>query len=65
MDSERRPKDAAAGRRRYEVKLVVDGRPVDLKDFLHDLLGGAIFGLCEGLRGVDDPREVTFEVKRR
>jgi hypothetical protein len=50
---------------RYEVVIEVDGRPVPLKVFLHDLIGGAAVGLLSGLRGVDDPDHVRIEVRRR
>lgn len=60
---------ASAGRRsdhgeRFAVTIEVDGRPLDLKLFLHDLIGGAAIGLVSGLRGVDDPERVRIDVRR-
>jgi hypothetical protein len=50
---------------RYEVSLEVDGVPFTLKPFIHDMLGGGIMGLIEGLKGVDQPRAVEVRVVRR
>jgi hypothetical protein len=49
---------------RYATTLTVDGVAVDLKEFLHDVLGGAVAGLVEGLRGVDAPKTIDLRVER-
>ena len=49
---------------RFTVRLEVDGIPLPLKPFLHDLIGGALDGLVRGLRGVDDPRRIQIDVER-
>lgn len=49
----------------YAVTIRVDGADIPLKAFLHDLIGGAVTGLLEGLRDVpDDPKRVEIEVRR-
>lgn len=49
----------------YAVRIIVDGRALPLKEFLHDMIGGAVHGLVGGLRGVSEPTEVAIEVTRR
>jgi hypothetical protein len=49
---------------RYAVAVVVDGKRLELKEFLHDLIGGAIEGMLSGLREVDEPRTVRVDVTR-
>jgi hypothetical protein len=46
------------------VRLVVDGRELPLKEFLHDLLGGAAIGLVAGLKDAGNPETVHLEVRR-
>ena len=49
----------------YAVNLTVDGKTIPLKVFLHDLIGGAVTGLLQGLHNVpSDPSEVVIEVRR-
>ena len=48
----------------FAVTLDVDGARIDLKEFLHDVLGGAVAGLVEHLRGVDAPRDIKLRVER-
>jgi hypothetical protein len=49
---------------RYAVKAVVDGRELELKEFLHDLIGGAVDGMLGGLRDVESPRTIRLDVTR-
>jgi hypothetical protein len=49
---------------RYAVKAVVDGRELEFKEFLHDLIGGAVDGMLEGLRDVDAPKSIRLDVER-
>lgn len=49
----------------YAVVVEVDGRRLELKEFLHDMLGGAVAGLLEGLRDVGTPRRIRIDVERR
>jgi hypothetical protein len=48
----------------YAVTIRVDGRALELKEFLHDVVGGAVVGMLAGLRGVDDPRRIEVDVRR-
>ena len=49
----------------WRTSLVVDGHDVALKPFLHDLIGGLVSGLLEGLARVgDEPRDVTIVARR-
>lgn len=49
---------------RYAVKVVVDGRSLELKEFLHDVIGGAVDGMMGGLRDVESPRSIRIDVTR-
>jgi hypothetical protein len=49
---------------RYAVKAVVDGKELELKEFLHDLIGGAVDGMLQGLRDVEAPKTITLDVTR-
>jgi hypothetical protein len=49
---------------RYSVEVRVDGKKLELKEFLHDLIGGAIDGMLGGLREVENPRTVRVDVER-
>jgi hypothetical protein len=48
----------------YAVELTVDGKKLELKEFLHDLIGGAVDGMLRGLRDVDAPRRIRVDVTR-
>ena len=48
----------------FEVDLRVDGHSIPLKEFIHDMVGGAVCGLVSGLRGVDGPEAVEIRVRR-
>jgi len=49
---------------RYAVRAVVDGKELELKEFLHDLIGGAVDGMLQGLRDVEAPRTIVLDVTR-
>lgn len=49
---------------KFRVRIEVDGQPLPLKDFLHDMVGGAAMGLVSGLRGAERPTELRIEVDR-
>jgi hypothetical protein len=48
----------------FSVEIVVDGKKLELKEFLHDLIGGSITGMLAGLRDVETPRKVRVDVTR-
>jgi hypothetical protein len=50
---------------RFAVRVVADGRELELKEFLHDVIGGAVHGLLAGLRGVDAPKQLRIDVTRK
>jgi hypothetical protein len=50
---------------KYAVVVEIDGRRLELKEFLHDVVGGAVDGLLGALRGVDAPRRIRVDVERR
>jgi hypothetical protein len=50
---------------RYAVEVRVDGRKLALKEFLHDVIGGAVDGMVGALRGVDAPRTIRVDVTRK
>lgn len=49
---------------KYAVVIEVDGVRLDLKEFLHDVVGGAVDGLLGGFRGVESPRRIRVDVER-
>jgi hypothetical protein len=49
---------------RFAVKVEVDGTSIELKEFLHDVIGGAVDGLLAGLRAVDHPKSIKVDVTR-
>lgn len=51
---------------RYKVQLRVDGEVLPLKAFIHDLIGGAVMGMLEGLKaeGAADLVELRIETRR-
>ena len=49
---------------RFRVRLVVDGRELPLKPFIHEMIGGAVMGLVDGLKGVEHPLRIELEVER-
>jgi hypothetical protein len=48
----------------FAVRIEIDGRPLVLKEFLHDMIGGAVHGLVSGLRDVESPRTIRIDVTR-
>lgn len=56
--------DGGQAEPRYRVRLIVDGVERPLKPFLHNMLGGAAFGLVEALKDVDAPTQVVIEAQR-
>jgi hypothetical protein len=49
----------------YAVVVEVDGRKLVLKEFLHDVIGGAVDGMLRALRDVDAPKHVRVDVTRK
>lgn len=49
---------------RYAVTVSVDGKPLELREFLHDVIGGAVDGMLAGLRTVDRPKTIRLDVTR-
>ena len=48
-----------------EVKLLVDGKPVELNEFVNKILGGTIAGAVTSLRGIKkDWKEIKIEVTK-
>ena len=48
-----------------DVKLLVDGKPVELNEFVAKILGGTIAGAVTSLRGIKkDWKEIKIEVTR-
>lgn len=56
-----RPSDQGV---RWRAVVEVDGETLPLKEFLHDLIGGACAGLLSGLRGVEAPAHLRLEITR-
>lgn len=48
---------------RHAVEVSVDGTPLPLKEFLHDILGGTVVGLVSALRGGSPAREIVVTVR--
>jgi len=49
---------------RFAVEIVADGKKLELKEFLHDVIGGAIHGMLSGLRDVEAPEKLEIDVRR-
>jgi hypothetical protein len=48
-----------------EVRLLVDGKEIDLNEFVVKILGGAIVGAVTSLRGITkDWKEIEVKVAR-
>ncbi len=50
---------------RYRVQLRVDGEVLPLKAFIHDLIGGSLMGMLEGLKATDDVDVVEIRIEKR
>jgi hypothetical protein len=48
----------------FSVEVVVDGKKLVLKEFLHDVIGGTVYGMLSGLRDVESPRTLRIDVTR-
>lgn len=59
--SERRPSSAP----RFRVLIKVNGQPTPLKPFIHDIIGGGILGMIDGLKGAEDLETVEIRVETR
>ncbi|MFT7616827.1 MAG: hypothetical protein ACI97A_000457 [Planctomycetota bacterium] len=46
---------------RFTVELKLNNENLALRGFIHDILGGAVYGMIEGLKGFEDCD--TLEVK--
>lgn len=53
-----------SGPPRYLVELKLDGKPLPLKGFIHDILGGAVYGMIEGLKGFESCETIDVCVRR-
>lgn len=63
-DDPRRAGSVSDSGSRYAVEVLVDGRALPLKTFVHDMVGGAAMGLVSGLKGVEDPARLEIRVRR-
>ncbi len=53
------------GENLLDVKLLVDGKPVELNEFVNKILGGTIVGAVTSLRGIKkDWKEIKIEIAR-
>jgi hypothetical protein len=59
-----KPGDVSDRGERFAVTVRIDGEALPLKQFLHDMIGGAATGLVAGLRGVEDASTVAIEVRK-
>jgi len=50
---------------RKTVSLVVDGRDVELKPFIEDLMREAVFGMVRSLKGCKNPGEINLKARKR
>ena len=48
---------------RFVVELTLDGEPLVLKGFIHDMLGGAVHGMISNLKGYRDCRRIEVTVR--
>lgn len=50
---------------RFRVLLRINGRSTPLKPFIHDIIGGGVLGMIDGLKGADDIETVEVRVEAR
>ncbi len=50
---------------RFEVELRLDDQILPLRGFIHDILGGAVYGMIENLKGFEDCDSIQIDVRRR
>lgn len=50
---------------RFDVELRLNGQILPLRGFIHDILGGAVYGMIENLKGFEDCDSLQIDVKRR
>ncbi|MCB9832450.1 MAG: hypothetical protein H6807_08240 [Planctomycetes bacterium] len=50
---------------RYRVQLRLDGEVLPLKSFIHDLIGGSVMGMLEGLKATDEVTTVELRIEKR
>ncbi len=49
---------------RFEVELRLNGEILPLRGFIHDILGGAVYGMIEGLKGFQDCDSLEVKVTK-
>ena len=50
---------------RFRVLIRINGQPTPLKPFIHDIIGGGILGMIDGLKGAEDLEKVEISVETR
>ena len=50
---------------RFRVLLKINGKPTPLKPFIHDIVGGGILGMIDGLKGAEDLKTAEIHVECR
>ena len=46
------------------TELQVNGREVELNDFVQSFIGQAVIGMAQSLRGVDDVQKIHLEISK-
>jgi hypothetical protein len=49
----------------YHLTLEVDGAMVPMKQFVREIIAGALIGMLARLKGVDDPDRIVVTIERR
>lgn len=47
-----------------KTELQVNGREIELNDFVQSFIGKAVIGMVQSLRGVDDVQKIHLEISR-
>lgn len=50
---------------RFRVLLRINGKPTPLKPFIHEIIGGGILGMIDGLKGAEDLQTAEISVECR
>ena len=50
---------------RFRIQVKLGDKILPMKGFIHDLLGGAVYGMIEGLKGYEDTDSIEIKVERR
>ena len=51
--------------RKYDMRLEVNGKEVRIKDFVQEVISGAVVGMVGSLKGIDEPQTIELTIRVR